>query len=139
MNHALATCTYQEFTADMGHPVRTTVGAPRFPLGYALVGHATLLTPARAMLGLSYEAYKPRYLQLLDSAGIDAIRAELDEIADGLAGGRPLVLLCFDRLDKPGAWCHRQMAAAWLQERAGIEVPELGALPTADPPSLFDL
>jgi hypothetical protein len=139
MKHALATCTYQEFRPDMGHPVRTTVGAPRFQLGYALVGHATLLTPRRAMLGLSYEAYKPRYLRLLDSAGIDAIRAELDEIADGLAGGRPLVLLCFDRLDRAGSWCHRSMAAAWLQERTGIEVPELGAKPAAQPPGLFDL
>ncbi|GAA3251454.1 hypothetical protein [Nonomuraea helvata] len=136
MKHALATCTYQEFTPTMGYAVRTTVGAPRGPLPYDLAGHATLLTPRREMLGLSYEAYKPRYLQLLGSAGFDAIAAELDEIGNGLSSGRPLVLLCFDRLNKPGAWCHRTMAAAWLREHAGIEVPELGA---QLPPSLFDL
>lgn len=123
----------------MGHAVRTTVGPPRGPLAYALAGHATLLAPRREMLGLSYGAYKPRYLQLLDSAGIDAIRAELEEIAVGLDTGQPLVLLCFDRLDKPGTWCHRSMAATWLQEHADIEVPELGAQQPAQPPSLFDL
>ncbi|WP_344897828.1 hypothetical protein, partial [Nonomuraea antimicrobica] len=127
MKYALATCTYQEFIPSMGHAVRTTVGAPRGPLGYTLAGNATLLAPTRKMLGLTHDAYKPLYLRHLETAGIEAILAELEEIAADLDPVRPLVLLCFDRLDRPGAWCHRQMAAAWLKERAGIEVPELGA------------
>jgi hypothetical protein len=123
----------------MGHPVRTTVGFPRFSLTYTLAGHAALLTPTRQMLGLPLERYEPEYRRRLDAAGIDAILTELGEIAARHPAGRPLVLLCFDRLDKPGSWCHRTMAAQWLAERTGHVVPELGAVAKpVSQESLFD-
>jgi hypothetical protein len=114
----------------MGIPVRTTVGAPRFKLAYQLAGHAKLITPTRPMLGLPRGAYEVSYRGLLNAAGAERIHAELAAIH--AAAGRPaaaLVLLCFDRLDKPGEWCHRSMFADWWLEHTGQEVPELGATP----------
>lgn len=142
----LATCTYQEFAPHMGTPVRTTAGHPRFPLSYRLAGHARLVTPTRDLLSINArDAYEWGYRRLLNERGIDAIRNELVAIAGAHDLDSPLVLLCFDRLDKAplaDAWCHRTMLAAWWTEQTGDEVPELGALPAAapqPPPSLFDI
>ncbi|MFF3665428.1 hypothetical protein [Microtetraspora malaysiensis] len=135
----IATCTYQEFVPAMGHPVRTTVGHPRFPLAYQLAGHARLITPLGTMLGRPLDAYTLLYRRHLAASGVDAIRAELAEIAARHEAGRPLVLLCFDKLDKPGNWCHRSQFAAWWTEHTGEPVPELGAQPPIPPPGLFDL
>ncbi|MBT3167986.1 hypothetical protein HTV80_33595 [Streptomyces sp. Vc74B-19] len=137
----LATCTYQEFTPDMGAPIRTTAGFPRFPLGYELAGHARLITPTRELLAqnLPRDAYEFSYRRLLNGHGIQRIYAELAALS-ARAGGARLVLLCFDRLDKlkpADAWCHRTMVATWWLEQTGEEIPELGALPTPPPPSLF--
>jgi len=132
----LATCTYQEFRADMaGAPVRSTVGYPRFSLTYTLAGHARLIAPQRPMLNLPKDAFMLSYRRLLDRAGVDAIRQELINI---VGAGNRAVLLCFDRLDRPTKdggenWCHRTMFAAWWQEKTGEEVPELGATPSARP------
>ncbi|WP_329326711.1 hypothetical protein [Streptomyces sp. NBC_01689] len=136
----LATCTYQEFTPDMGIPVRTTAGHPRFRLGYKVAGHAKTLTPTRALLAqnLPEDAYEFSYRRQLTEVGIDAIRAELEAIAAQHESGRPLVLLCFDRLNKPGNWCHRTQAARFLTEQTGQEIPELGACPAPAAPALFD-
>ncbi|MGW3736643.1 hypothetical protein [Streptomyces sp. NPDC005148] len=143
MNLRLATCTYQEFAPHMGTPVRTTAGHPRFSLSYKLAGHARLITPARELLKINVrDAYEWGYRRLLNGNGIDAIHAELTAIAGSFDLDSPLVLLCFDRLDKltpPDNWCHRSMLAAWWTEQTGDEVPELGGLPTAAPPTLFDL
>ncbi|MEU9887977.1 hypothetical protein [Sphaerisporangium sp. NPDC051011] len=129
----LATCTYQEFGPDMGTPVRTTVGAPsRLKLDYKLAGHAQLITPTRPMLGLSKAAYELAYLRLLSSSGAERILAELTAIHTAAGGtAAPLVLLCFDQLNKSGSWCHRTMFATWWLQTTGQEVPELGAKPDA--------
>ncbi|MFC7791376.1 hypothetical protein [Streptomyces cinereoruber] len=146
----LATCTYQEFTPNMGTPVRTTAGAPRFPLSYALAGHARLITPTRDLLKIkSRDAYEWGYRRLLNGNTLDNIQRELFAIAGAFDLDTPLVLLCFDRLDRltpPDDWCHRSMFAAWWTERTGVEVPELGGhrkkSPTSfpappAPPTLF--
>ena len=53
----------------------------------------------------------------------------------------PVVLLCFDRLDKPGEWCHRSMAVKWLSKHTGESIPESRALPRPPKPlpTLCDL
>ncbi|MFS1304480.1 hypothetical protein [Streptosporangium longisporum] len=124
--------------------MRTTVGAPRFALEYTLLGPARLITPTRAMLGLPQDAYQLAYRRLLNATGAARIHAELAGIAaaaDAVTGrsSARLVLLCFDRLDKRGGWCHRTMFAAWWLEQTGQELPELGAtLPSQPtPPTLF--
>ncbi|GAA4598835.1 hypothetical protein GCM10023194_77400 [Planotetraspora phitsanulokensis] len=79
------------------------------------------------MLGKPFDVYKDLYLRHLAGAGVAAIRTELAGIAAPLEPGRPLVLLCFDRLDREGVWCHRTLFAAWWHEVTGQEVPEFGA------------
>lgn len=138
MKLKLATCTYQEFTPAMGIPIRTTVGHPRFKLSYQLAGHARLITPTRPMLGLPEDAYTLTYRRHLDAAGVDRILAELAAIAATGEPGRTLVLLCFDRLNVEGNWCHRTFFATWFQEKTGQDVPELGARPCPASPTLFD-
>ncbi|MBA0053456.1 hypothetical protein E0L36_22030 [Streptomyces sp. AJS327] len=137
----LATCTYQEFTPAMGTPVRTTVGHPRFPLAYQLGGIARSVTPTRTLLKIEAEdAYEWAYRRLLAERGVDAIREELTAIAGANDLEVPVVLLCFDKLSKPGNWCHRTMFGRWWTEETGEPVPELGASPTpkpTPPPSLF--
>ncbi|MGC4947738.1 hypothetical protein ACLQ2N_16275 [Streptomyces sp. DT224] len=144
MNLRLATCSYVEFRPGMGIPVRSTVGATRWPLPYQLAGHARLVTPTRDMLKIqSRDAYEFSYRRMLNGNGIDAIRRELLGIAAMAdADDAPLVLLCFDQLGKlppPNNWCHRLMVATWWTEQTGEDVPELGATgaPTP-PPTLFD-
>jgi hypothetical protein len=129
----LFTCRYQRFDPAMGLPVRTTAGYPRF-LPYALAGHARLISPTWPMVQIQDEAlYRSQYEALLEGAGVDAIRGELEDIADEHQQPR-LVLLCFDDLSKPDGWCHRRMFADWWSARTGEHVPEL-----AEPPieSLF--
>ncbi|MFJ7489706.1 hypothetical protein ACIQZB_00345 [Streptomyces sp. NPDC097727] len=123
----LATCTYQEFTPTMGAPIRTTAGAPRWSLGYQLAGHAKLITPTRELLAanLPEDAYEFSYRRILNGHGIDRIHAELATLA-ARTGGARLVLLCFDKMNKPENWCHRRMLAAYWLEQTGDEIPELG-------------
>ncbi|GGZ23485.1 hypothetical protein GCM10010387_15840 [Streptomyces inusitatus] len=136
----LATCTFQEFAPHMGTPVRTTAGHPRFSLSYQLGGHARLVTPSWNLVraNLAADAYEFQYRRQLTAAGVDAIRDELTAIAGAFDLDAPAVLLCFDRLNKPGQWCHRTMLAAWWTEHTGDLVPELGAQPARPNPTLFD-
>ncbi|MEH0579075.1 MULTISPECIES: hypothetical protein [Streptomyces] len=127
----LATCTYQEFAPGVGAPIRTTVGHPRFPLGYELAGHARLITPTRELLAqnLPKDAYEFSYRRILNGHGIDRIHAELAGLS-ARHGGARLVLLCFDRYDRlkpPNDWCHREFFAKWYLEQTGEEIPELGS------------
>jgi len=34
------------------------------------------------------------------------------------------VLLCYEKLNKKNEWCHRRMAAEWLQTELGVIIPE---------------
>ena len=38
--------------------------------------------------------------------------------------GRTAILLCYENVHK-GEFCHRRLVAAWLEQRLGIQVPEL--------------
>jgi Protein of unknown function, DUF488 len=100
-------------------PVRTSVGLPRFwpeARGFPV---AKLLTPY-GLRKLTGEAFREAYLDRLNEAGVDAIRAELGGIA--AAYGKPLALLCYeqDRAD-----CHRGISASFWQEQTGEVVTEL--------------
>jgi hypothetical protein len=138
-----ATCSFMEYKPEMGGvPVRTSNGFPQFAhqLPYRLtsdvngvtVAHSLPITyPDKSTVKWSRDEFVPAYLARLEETGVTAIRAAADRLLDQL--GRPgerLVLLCFERLaTKPGLYCHRNLFAAWWQQRAGEEVPELGAVP----------
>jgi hypothetical protein len=106
-------------------PVRITLGNPRFKLGYELRGTIRNLAPTRAEFAIDdVVAFTERYRARLDRVGPFAIRAAINDLVvinidrDGLA------LCCFCELNTV-AFCHRRIAAAWIDDNMGIEVPEL--------------
>lgn len=134
--NGLATCSYAEYQPSFGTAVRTSFGYPRFWRGPKLA-YARWAAPKGAFddpaIRGDREAFEAVYLAHLDAHGGE-LSAELAAIARE-NGGKRLVLLCFERLAKPGTWCHRTMLRTWLEEHTGLDVPELGAvasIPTHD-------
>lgn len=104
--------------------IRTSRGAPRFPLRYNMAGTAGALMPPRHLLGVDdAEEYADAYRLHLEQQGAHYIRTELAAIS-GDAGGRPLALLCFCNLER-GQFCHRRIFAEWWEEKTGEAVPEV--------------
>lgn len=122
---SLFTCSFTEMRPEMGVPVRFTVGAPRFRLKYELRHTFPEGTPTRAMLSMPKPEYRRVYRERLETAGIGPITDRLLGIARE-AGDDRLVLLCFEKLVKPGEWCHRTMFAEWWEETIGDRVREIG-------------
>jgi hypothetical protein len=66
--------------------------------------------------------YEWRYqLDVLDVLNARLLADELQH----LAGGKTPVLCCYEGAGS-GQWCHRALAARWLANALGIEVPEFG-------------
>jgi hypothetical protein len=104
--------------------VRTTVGAPRFRLGYELAGSVSMLAP-HGLRSIEDEAeFEAAYRARLKGFGVGKIRAALEDVARA-AGAAGVVLLCFEDLDDPAQSCHRTIFAAWWREQTGEEVVEL--------------
>jgi hypothetical protein len=105
--------------------IRITLGAPRFRLPYSIAETDKRFAPSR-------EIFHTHDRDIFETAMREQLDRELGDRAlevlrgyDEAHGGRGLVLLCFEDVRKPGVWCHRQMVAAWFEERFGIVVPEL--------------
>lgn len=62
--------------------------------------------------------YREQVLDLLDPQRVH------DELIV-LAAGNTVVLCCYEK-PGTGAWCHRSLAARWLSQALGIQVPEFG-------------
>lgn len=109
----------------MGVPVRTSVGYPRFTWNGPKLEYARICAP-HGIFGTTTDrqAYLAAYRDHLN-AHAGEVSSQLARIAQAHSDTR-LVLLCFERLDQPGKWCHRTTLASWLEERTGLEVPELG-------------
>lgn len=99
-------------------PVRTSVGLPRFWPGVHLLPVARLITPYK-LRSLEGEAFTTAYLSRLAETGIEAIRAELEDIHALYC--KPLVLLCYEKDPKD---CHRSMFAQFWQEQTGEVINE---------------
>ncbi len=94
-------------------------GTPRGISGYV---RYPALAPTYAMLTLPEPKFRRFYHGLVLSRLEPArVLAELHE----LAGDAEPVLLCFERLQTPGEWCHRRLAAEWLERSLGVDIPEL--------------
>jgi hypothetical protein len=104
--------------------VRTTVGAPRFALGYKLAGNVSMIAPYGLRSIEDRAEFEAAYRARLDGFGVDKIRAALEDVARA-AGAAGVVLLCFEDLDDPAQWCHRTIFAAWWHAQTGEEVAEL--------------
>ena len=71
------------------------------------------LAPRLDMLPMEEEEYRREYQAILD-------RLDPRQVYEDL--GPDAVLLCWE---PPGVFCHRRLAAEWLEERLGVKVPEL--------------
>lgn len=111
-------------TASGLAPVRISVGHPRFKLSFELAGACKHLMPERAWLSLDQPRYEELFRQRLAAAGVETIARELEAIRQA-HGGNGIVLLCFEKLQTPGEWCHRRMFAEFWREQTGESVPEL--------------
>lgn len=136
-----ATCSFYEFTPDMGIPVRSSNGFPRFTLKYPLVHAMPSTFPSRKWLtGVARPEFEALYAQKIREVGVDALRAQAAEILrreSNLRGQdcthRPVVLLCFERWNDPKKqpeFCHRHVLSAVLRD-LGEEVTDYGAMPGA--------
>lgn len=114
--------TASHFTYFGPGRIAISLGAPRgAPAGYRIY---RTLAPTRDMLKLGYEAYRPRFFEIL--AKLDPQR-EWDHLHTLAAGAEP-VLQCFEKppLDTCRNYCHRRMVAEWFEQHMGVQVPEIG-------------
>jgi hypothetical protein len=130
----IATCSYRAFEPSMGLAVSISLGRPHWPLPYRIAAEVSELKPWGL---LDAPDWAERYLARLDEIGPDRISRRLESLCAQTAsvptvgniadvGRERLVLLCFE---KSPAGCHRSLAARWLSENLGIDVPELEPAP----------
>lgn len=118
----LFTLNYHRFQPEMGVPVRTSNGYPRF-VKYKIPYAARELMPERATMNLDPAEFERSYRDRLGEIGVEAIRVSLEAIAED-AGDQRLVLMCFEKLEL-GLHCHRTAFGAWWAEMTGRPVIEL--------------
>ena len=128
----LATSRYQNYgtlEASGLVPVRITRGAPRWKLPYRLGASVSILAPTREVFAIEdpFE-FDRAYRAQLAAIGVPEIYEQLDRISRE-AGGRGLVLLCFEDVQILGELsCHRRTFARWWEESTDQVVPELPAV-----------
>ena len=107
-------------------PVRITLGAPRFPLGYKLAGDVRRLSPPPETFRKPYllpDPFRLVYRAKLDALGVANVAAKLDEVRQ--ESGADPVLLCFEDVRAGRDWCHRLVFAEWWHDQTGETVLEL--------------
>jgi hypothetical protein len=95
-------------------------GVPRGKAGYHRLRE---LEPGPWFKSVSPEQYLTRYRQILDELDPGAVRDQLFGFGD------VPVMLCWEAAHDCHAgskWCHRHLAAQWLEDRLGLEVHEVG-------------
>jgi hypothetical protein len=102
--------------------VGISLGSPRGqPAGYRLY---RALAPTRPMLvKMPREQYEPLYEAILAKLDPRRVWDDLHQLA---GDGVEPVLLCFEKPPFTDTnYCHRRMAAAWLERGLGVEIAEL--------------
>ncbi|MGU9981480.1 hypothetical protein ACJ4V0_15705 [Phreatobacter sp. HK31-P] len=96
-------------------------GTPRgMAAGYRLF---KILAPGVWFNSVPADEYRKRYFD--ETLGpLDPAKTVSD--IEGMAQGRTAVLVCYESPLKPEEWCHRGYVSAWLHDKLGLEVPELG-------------
>lgn len=80
------------------------------------------LAPDRRWHHLAKPAFCRAYFgHLLAHLDAQEVWNALHEIADG----HEPILCCWERLERPGEWCHRTMISAWFRDRLGEVVDEI--------------
>jgi hypothetical protein len=106
----------------MGVPVPTSLGIPAQYKGHRAAEH---LKP-KGVFGVEKQmnTFWIRYAERLDAKAAQI--AEELKLIHVRNNDQPLVLLCWCDLGDRNGWCHRRMAASWLEEHTKVSVPELG-------------
>lgn len=92
--------------------------APRgTPAGFSVYRK---LAPRTDMLKMERAEYEPLYNEILAALDPQQIWGELH----ALVHPHEPVLLCWERLHRPGEWCHRQMVAEWFSQELGFQLVE---------------
>lgn len=100
-------------------PVRVSRWAPRGRSGHKSLG---ILAPGSWFKSVSPAEYLVRYNAILDKLDAGKIRDDL------LALGPNPTMLCFESAKDIQAgklWCHRHLAAKWLEDCLGIKIEEV--------------
>lgn len=119
-------------------PVRTSLGTPKFALGYELAEYCELLAPHTAFaLKADYPRFEAAYVAQLEEVGAAAIAARFASYMLRHGTQAQIVLLCFEDLQPTGwsrapAWCHRRIFADWYARETGLVIADLDA--AAGPP-----
>ena len=98
-------------------------GEPRHPPRQRGYHRLRDLDPGPWFKSVSPDQYLTLYGQILDRLDPNAIRDQL------LAFGDIPVMLCWEAAHDchtGSKWCHRHLAAQWLEDHLGIEVEEVG-------------
>lgn len=108
--------------------VGISLGTPRGqPAGFRLY---RALAPTRDMLHLDdLSAYEPRYQAILDALDAQKVWDDLHALAGKDASGAQVepIMLCFEKPPFTRVnFCHRRLAARWLEQKLGVEIPERG-------------
>ena len=102
-------------------PVRISLGAPKWPVGYNIAGEIKELMPFGLLQINDKALYEKRYRDRLNRIGPDRIQ----EALDAFGVDKPVVLLCYEDVRDPTQWCHRTMFAKWWLEMTGEIADEL--------------
>ncbi|MGA8724678.1 MAG: hypothetical protein WB565_06525 [Acidimicrobiales bacterium] len=106
--------------------MRTTLGPPRFKLGYQLSANLRVIAPTRALFSIKDSAqFDAAYRDNLASIGTEEIRRQFAAVSEAHEG-KGLVLLCFEDVYDLGEFaCHRRSFARWWEAETGQAVKEL--------------
>ena len=120
----------QTFTASWFTPLPDTIqrigisrGVPRAGKGGRGYRIMRELAPGPWFLSASPSEYVQRYYdEILAPLDAKTVRNRLLALSEG----RDVALLCFEKVPfkMSSNWCHRKLAASWLEQALGDEVPE---------------
>jgi uncharacterized protein YeaO (DUF488 family) len=84
--------------------------------------YLTDIAPTWDMVKMTNQnVYREAYFERLNTLDVN----NLKKILEHLSSNKPIVLLCYENLQKPGQWCHRTMFAEWWQTKTGEVIEEL--------------
>ena len=123
--YKLYTCAYRAFDPEMGLPIQTSNGRPKYPLAYSLTWKIPEIMPNWNLVKqygrLGPQGFNDAYMRDLDKVGAESFHQLFGQLA-AKTGKSNLVIMCFE---KHVADCHRGAFAEWWLRETGEEVPEL--------------
>jgi len=104
--------------------VGITLYPPKKSFGYPLSGNLKELAPNHKLFKVDdVVAFREPFFELLESRWSQAEDRLLTLMA--MNPDKDMSLLCFDRVDRPEDWCHRQIVAEFISKKWEMEVMEL--------------